>query len=110
MQEIFYVKRPKGTLETQKRMRRKIPSICLFDFEERIISDCNAMNYTQIAFEINFYFSKFNMLWILRVTSDMEINPFLSTLVLFVWGCAANIANNSQYTNGRKILVFRVGK
>lgn len=37
-----------------------------------VISDCNAMNYTQMAFEINFYFGKFNMLWILRVTIDIS--------------------------------------
>lgn len=86
-------KRANRTLETHDETE-KTPRFAFFRFEEHskgIISDCNAMNYTQIALEINFYFSKFNMLWILRVTSDIssaqKSTPFYPLCFLFVWGC-----------------------
>jgi hypothetical protein len=100
---IFSLK--KGRKNSRDARKKKIPPICLFDSEtfreRRIISDCNAMNYTQKAFEINFYFSKFNMLWILRVSSTQKSTPFIHSAL----GLLANIANNSQYTNGRKLCV-----
>lgn len=85
-----------------------------------IISDCNAMNYTQIAFEINFYFFKSNMLWILGVTIVISSNSnqplfihsqFAVLLSALFWGWVRiTVVGRQGMCRSRKIKIWKMAK